>query len=73
MGFNSTRVPTRERERAMRTKRILWIALLLFALYFIAVYPSEAAELARDTVGGAIDLAEDVAQSLSDFVRELVV
>jgi hypothetical protein len=57
----------------MRKHRVWSIALLLFALYFIAVYPTEAAELTRDTVGGAVDLAGNVAQSLSDFLRELVV
>ena len=53
-------------------KRILPVALLLFALYFIAVHPVEAATLARDTVGGAINLASEAAESLSEFVRALV-
>lgn len=52
--------------------RITRVALLLFTLYFITVYPTEAADLARDTVGGAIELAGSAAQSLSEFVRALV-
>lgn len=52
--------------------RVIIIALLLFALYFVAVYPVEAAQLVRQTFNGAIDLATGVARSMSEFMRELV-
>lgn len=52
--------------------RVITIALLLFALYFIAVYPVEAAQLVRQTFEGAVNLANDVARSVSEFVSELV-
>ena len=57
---------------AMLRSRWVRVALLLFVLYFVAVYPTEAAEITRDTVSGALDVAGTVAESLSDFVRGLV-
>lgn len=60
-----------ERHWLMRS-RILRVSLVLFALYFVAVYPTEAAQMTRDAVSGAIDIADSVAQSLSDFLRGLV-
>ena len=70
MDFTSINVPPEE-ARVMR-KRILPIALIVFAFYFIAVYPATAAELTRDTVGGAVDLVSSAAESLSNFLEELV-
>lgn len=52
-------------------KRLLTWALWFFIIYFIAVYPTEAATLIRSTGGAAVDLATAAAQSMSEFVREL--
>ena len=52
--------------------RLLSTALILFALYFVAVYPTEAAELVRSIFTGAVELASAAAESVSEFVRALV-
>jgi hypothetical protein len=51
-----------------------WLRWLLVALlvYYIVVYPQEAAQLTRDIVTGALALFTGVAQSVAAFLRTLV-
>ena len=52
--------------------RVLRVSLVLFLLYFVAVYPNEAAQITRSVAETIVDVASTVAQSLSDFIRGLV-
>lgn len=51
-----------------------WLRWLLIALlvYFVIAYPTDAAELTRQVVGGAIELFTGAAQSVAAFLRAIV-
>lgn len=51
-----------------------WLRWLLIALlvYFVIVYPQEAADLTRSLVSGAIDLFTGAAESVATFLRNIV-
>lgn len=51
-----------------------WLRWLLIALlvYFVVVYPTDAADLTQQIVGGAIELFTGAAQSVAAFLQALV-
>ena len=51
-----------------------WLRWLLIALlvYFVVAYPTDAADLTRSLVGGAIVLFTGAAQSVAAFLRAIV-
>ncbi|HEX6254779.1 MAG TPA: hypothetical protein VFZ70_03115 [Euzebyales bacterium] len=51
-----------------------WLRWLLVALlvYYIIVFPQDAAELTRTIVNGAIELFTGAAQSVAAFLRAIV-
>jgi hypothetical protein len=53
-------------------RRLLWIAVVGFALYFILTSPVEAAGLVRSSVQTAGGLLGGLADSLSTFLSSLI-
>lgn len=51
-----------------------WLRWLLLALliYYIVVYPQDAAQLTRSVVSGAVELFTGAAQSVAAFLRAIV-
>ncbi|CAN5881558.1 hypothetical protein BH23ACT10_BH23ACT10_23520 [soil metagenome] len=52
-------------------KWLRWLLIALF-VYFVVAYPTDAAELTRRVVGGAVDLFTGAAQSVAAFLRAIV-
>lgn len=52
-------------------KWLRWLLLALF-VYYIVVFPQEAAQLTRTVVGGAIDLFVGAADAVATFLQSLV-
>lgn len=51
-----------------------WLRWLLIALlvYFVIAYPTDAADLTRRIVSGAVELFTGAAQSVAAFLRAMV-
>jgi hypothetical protein len=57
---------------SMSLKRLTWLLLLGFALFFLVQSPTEAAEVVKVTGQSAGELLGAAAESLSRFVKSLV-
>ncbi|MDP9407861.1 MAG: hypothetical protein M3P95_08345 [Actinomycetota bacterium] len=55
----------------MNGKRLLTLALLAFALFFIVTQPVEAATILREGAQGTARVATGVAQAFSTFLSTL--
>ena len=56
----------------MRLKKLLVFGLIAFGLFFLIQSPAEAARLVKITGENAGEWAEEVAQSLSKFLKTLI-
>ncbi len=56
----------------MKAKRLLWLGLIAFAVFFVIEAPAEAARLVRVTGETAGDWFGVAAESLTRFVKNLV-
>lgn len=56
----------------MRLRKLLTLGLIAFAIFFVVSSPAEAARLVKVTGENAGDWAEEVAESLSKFLKTLI-
>lgn len=56
----------------MRFKKLLMFGFIAFGLFFLVQSPAEAARLVKITGENAGEWAEEVAQSLSQFLKTLI-
>ncbi len=56
----------------MRFKKLLTFGLIAFGIFFVISSPAEAARLVKVTGENAGDWAEEVAESLSKFLKTLI-